>query len=313
MARGLGDLPGRAGRAATSGVAPMMWTVLAALAPGALASAVAWSVAALAQVAACVAACVLSDAAMLRLRGARGGSALDGSAAVTGAIVGLSVPPLAPLWVSVSASAFGVCVAKHCYGGLGANVFNPAMAGYAFAFLAFPAEFGAWPGAAAGPGGWDALRAVVTGSRVDAVASPTVMQAAGQLPGMREAAPALAFAFGGLALLLLRVADWRLALSYLAGFSAVAAVAGDGPGVLGHLAAGGAVLAAFFVVTDPSSAPARPGNRLLFGALAGALTVAIRRWGSHPDGIAFAVLLANAAAPALDRVAEEIRARGRGR
>lgn len=313
MARGPLDLLGRAGRAATSGVAPMMWTVLAALAPGALAAAAAWSVAALAQVAAGVAACVLSDAAMSRLRGARGGSASDGSAAVTGAIVGLSVPPLAPLWVSVSASVFGVCVAKHCYGGLGANVFNPAMAGYAFAFLAFPAEFVAWPGAAAELGGWDALRAVATGSRVDAVASPTVMQAAGQVPGVREAAPALAFALGGVALLLLRVADWRLALSYLAGFSAVAAVAGDGLGVLGHLAAGGAVLAAFFVVTDPSSAPARPGNRLLFGALAGALTVAIRRWGSHPDGIAFAVLLANAAAPALDRVAEEIGARGRGR
>lgn len=291
----------------------MMCAVLAALLPGTVVAAALWSAAVVAQVAVCVSACVASDAAMLRLRGSRGGaSALDGSAAVTGAIIGLSVPPLAPFWVSASASAFGVCVAKHCYGGLGANVFNPAMAGYAFAFLAFPAEFGAWPAASADLAWEDALRMALSGSRPDGIASPSVMQVAGQAPGWKEGAPALAFAAGGLLLLALGIADWRLAFSYLAGVAVAAAVAGDGLGALGHLAAGGTALAAFFVVTDPASAPARPVNRLIFGAIAGALTVAIRRWGSHPDGIAFAVLLANMAAPALDRVAEEIGSRGRG-
>jgi len=294
------------------GVRDMMWIALAALAPGALAAAWAWTPAALVQAASAAAAAMLAERAMLALRGnPPGESSLDGSAALAGAIVGLSVPPLAPLWVGASAAVFGICIAKHCFGGLGANAFNPAMAGYAFAYVSFPFEFGAWPAhGEAVP--WEyALRAMAGGEIPDAVAAPTALQD----PDARflGLVPAGLFALGGLALVLARIADWRLAAPYLAGVVAAALLLGEGgwPAAGEHLLAGGTAMAAFFVMTDPGSAPARPGCRVAVALAAGALTVTIREWGSHPDGIAFAVLAANAIGPALDRAADEIAARRR--
>ena len=298
--------------------AQIMWLALAALAPGALAAAVAWTPAVLLQAAVGIGSAMAADRAMLALRGDPSGeSAVDGSAALAGAIVGLAVPPLAPVWVAAAAAVFGVCLAKHCYGGLGANVFNPAMVGYAFAYAAFPGEFAAWPDSGAAPAWSDAMGAVFGGERVDAVAGPTVIERGESVQDMDalEFAPPAMYALGGLALCALRIADWRLSMPYLLGIAAAAAVAasGDLGRIAVHLLAGGTVMAAFFVVTEPVCAPSRPGNRVVYGLLAGALTVAVREWGSHPDGIAFAVLFANMLAPAMDRIVfalEQRRRRG---
>ncbi len=284
----------------------IMWLVLAALLPGAAATACAWSIGVGAQMAVGMVTAMAADHAMIRLRGLRDGShALDGSAAVTGAIIGLALPPLAPFWVAAAAALFAVCIAKHCYGGLGANIFNPAMAGYVFAFLAFPREFAVWPDAGAGLPALESLRAVLVGETVDVSLAPTVIQTGDSL-SWRETVPAAFYALGGAALVASRIADWRLAFPYILGVALTAWIADDVASVTVHLAAGGTVMAAFFVLTDPVSAPKRSGNRIVLALAAGALTVAVRKWGSHPDGIAFAVLIFNMLAPAADRLAEEL-------
>ena len=257
----------------------MMWTVAAALLPALAAAAYERGGGALLQVALAACGCIAFEAICLRVRRLPVLPSLgDGSAAVAGMIIGLSLPPLAPFYVAVAAAFFAMTLAKHCYGGLGNNPFNPAMAGYALAFVSFPGDFGGWHAAA------------------DAVSMPTPLSAA-RLGA--EAAPSahwfpLACIGGGAALLLLRIADWRLTAAFLLG-----ALICSG-GEWRTLFLGGLMLAAFFVITDPATAAATARGRWLYGFAAGALTALLRERGLHSDGIAFAILFCNMLAPLAD-------------
>ncbi|MBE8157784.1 MAG: RnfABCDGE type electron transport complex subunit D, partial [Betaproteobacteria bacterium] len=122
----------------------IMRTVAAALMPAICAAVYERGAGALAQVLVAVCGCIAAEAFCLRLRGKPLNILADGSAAVAGIIIGLSLPPLAPWYVAAAAAGFAMALAKHCYGGLGNNPFNPAMAGYALAFVSFPADFGGW-------------------------------------------------------------------------------------------------------------------------------------------------------------------------
>ena len=128
-----------------------MWLVAAAMTPAGAAATFAFGTGVLVQLAAAVAAAVFAEIFCLVVRKKSPLAVADGSAVVCGIIVGLAMPPLAPWWCAAFAAAAGIALAKHCYGGLGNNPFNPAMAGYALAFVSFPAEFAAWPDAAASP------------------------------------------------------------------------------------------------------------------------------------------------------------------
>ena len=260
----------------------IMWTVAAALIPAGGAAFFVFGVGALVQLAAATAAAVFTEAACLALRKKSPAAVADGSAVVCGIIVGLSMPPLAPWWAGAFAAAAGISLAKHCYGGLGNNPFNPAMAGYALAYVSFPAEFAAWPDAAASP-------TPLLGAQLSA-------PAAAFLPWWLTAAPAA----GGAVLLALRVIDWKLPAAFLLGV-VVASLAFGEMSPAFHLRSGGLMLAAFFVITDPVTAAATPAGRWLYGALVGALIVWIRERGAHADGVAFAVLIGNMLAPLLDR------------
>lgn len=268
-----------------------MRTVAVALAPAVCAAVYERGAGALAQVLLAVLGCAAAEAACLRLRGKPPGALADGSAAVAGIIIGLSLPPLAPWHVALAAAAFAMAPAKHCYGGLGNNPFNPAMAGYALAFVSFPADFGNWGGAP-----WTAVF-----FPADAQSTPTPLLAArlgAEPPPPSYWFPA-ACALGGAALLLSRAADWRLAAAFGGGVLLAGGGAAD-------LAAGGMMLAAFFVITDPVTAAETPGGRILYGAAAGALAVTLRRHGLHADGIAFAVLFCNMLSAPFDRAAKAL-------
>ena len=271
----------------------MMWTVAAAMLPACAAAFFAFGVGVWAQIAAAALFAVLAEAACLTLRKKSAAALSDGSAVVCGIIVGLSMPPLAPWWTAAFAAAAGIALAKHAYGGLGNNPFNPAMAGYALAYVSFPAEFAAWPDAAASP-------TPLLGAQL---ASASASAAHSALPPWwLPAAPVL----GGAILLALRVIDWKLPAALLLGVAAAALTFGEIP-PLRHLQYGGLMLAAFFVITDPVTAAATPAGRWLYGALVGALIVWMRERGAHADGVAFAVLLGNMLAPLLDRVGNRLR------
>ncbi len=260
----------------------------------------------------------------------------DGSAVITGVLIALCLPPLAPWWLIVSGTAFAILLAKHLYGGLGSNPFNPAMVGYAVLLVSFPAQLTRWmaPDIAGlqtvDLGLADTLCTIFTGYlpdrlQWDAVTSPTPLNAlrTGMAMGrtMQEAATSPVFGIfggrgwdwinvailaGGLWLLALRIIRWHTPVAVLAGLTVPAAALyaidpGTYPGPVFHLAAGATLLGAFFIATDPVSSATSDRGKLVYGAGIGVLTYVIRTWGGYPDGIAFAVLLMNLVVPLIDR------------
>lgn len=272
------------------------------------------------------------EAACLRLRERPLAPFLgDGSTVLAATLFALCLPPLAPWWMAAIGMLAAIGLAKHAYGGLGGNLFNPAMVGYAVVLLSFPLQASQWPGAvdAAGYGVAEALQVVLLGATPaagwDALTAATPLDALRQLGGQgltlaeMQAEPRLlesglgawgwiasAHAVGGLWLLARRRIPWQTPAGLLGTVVLLSLLpwAMDPdlhPSPLWHLATGATVLGAFFIVTDPVSGCASPRGRLLFGAGVGLLLLAIRRWGAYPDALAFAVLLMNCAAPMLDR------------
>jgi len=248
----------------------------------------------------------------------------DCSALLTGWLLGLALPAFSPWWLTLIAVAFAILAGKQLFGGLGSNPFNPAMLGYAFVLVMFPVAFavqGLSPGSS-GAGSMDLATAwdlilYPASSGADAVTSATVLAAFQARGGLTvaefvAASPALGafgslgwewvnlgFLAGGLWLLHRRIFTWHAPLGMLAGLGLGAALyydAGSSASLgspLMHWFSGAAMLGAFFIITDPVSSAVLPRDRLLIGLGAGFAVFAIRSWGRYPDGVAFAVLLAN--------------------
>jgi electron transport complex protein RnfD len=312
-----------------------MLKVAAALVPGTLAHVWFFGPGVLVQIALAVAFALAIEAAMLRVRGQPVRLFLtDGSALVTAWLFALCIPPLAPWWIAAVAMLAAIALAKHLYGGLGHNLFNPAMVGYAVVLVCFPRELSQWlvPGdlAPASIGIGDAVAAIFAGLAPggdwDAVTRATPLDLVRQLAAGGQTLAEIRddpvfgdfggrgwewianfYIVGGIALCLLRVADWRTPVAVLGTTIALTlpfwlADPDLHPLPLQHMFSGALVLAAFFIATDPVSGCTTPRGRWIFGAGVAILTLAIRRWGGYPDGVAFAILLMNAAAPLIDRL-----------
>jgi len=290
-----------------------MRDVLLALLPGLAATVYYLGPGVLANVAVAAGAAVVLEALALAARAAPWRSSLaDLSVLVTAVLLALALPPAAPWWVAAAATAFAVLVAKHAFGGLGNNVFNPAMAGYAFAALSFPVAMSDWRLAV--PAGGDAvsgatpLAAVATELKLMRMLSE--IQASGVFGWLGARAwdtINLAFLIGGGWLLARRVVTWHIPVAFLAAVFLAAAVlrVADPDRYLSplfHLFSGATMLGAFFIATDPVSSPVTPRGKLLFGAACGVLTIFIRGFGSSADGVAYAVLTMNTAVPLIDRI-----------
>ncbi len=255
----------------------------------------------------------------------------DNTALVTAWLLALSMPTLAPWWLYLLGTFFAIIVAKHLYGGLGQNLFNPAMVGYAVLIISFPVQMTQWaaPAALAAhiPSLADAFDLVFAGQGAlspDAYTSATPLDSLktqlragtaladimsqpiyGHIAGSGGEIVALTFLLGGLYLLGRRLITWHIPLAFIIGIAVTAALLqwhdpAHFVGPLFHLASGGAMLGAFFIATDPVTAASTPKGKLIYAAGAGFLTVIIRSFGNFPDGVAFAVLLMNIAAPLID-------------
>jgi electron transport complex protein RnfD len=316
----------------------IMASVLLALVPGIVAHTVFFGPGVLIQIVLASIFALAFETLMLYLRGRPLAPFLaDYSAIVAAVLFALCIPPLAPWWVSAVAMFFAIVVAKHLYGGLGHNVFNPAMVGYVVVLISFPLEMTQWleprPLADWTPGLIASLQAVMSGTlslpdtlvSVDAVTGATPLDTLktgldqGLAPAAIREAPifgasgavgwswiAVAYALGGAWLLWRRVIRWQIPVATLGGavlitlpFWLLDPASHASP--LQHVAAGGLVLAAFFIATDPVSGSTTNRGRLVFGFGVASLTLVIRRWGGYPDGIAFAVLLMNMTVPLIDR------------
>ena len=281
----------------------VMDRVLIALVPAVVAAAWAFGPLVLAQCAVALCAGAVFESACLGVRKRAIRPFADRSTPVTCLLIAIGIPPLAPLWIVVIAVGFAVVLAKELYGGLGRNVFNPAMAGYAAVLVAYPQAL-AYIDATTGATALDALRFRGGATVADAAQGP----AFGIVGGTGFELVNAAALVGGLYLLVVRVVHWRIPLAVLLGIGLPAAVFYDSGSSaslgspLFHWFAGASMLAAFFIATDPVTAPRRAGHQWLFGLGIGALVFVIRATGSYPDGVAFAVLLGNLATPVLDRL-----------
>ena len=228
---------------------------------------------------------------------------VDRSTPVTCLLIALGIPPLAPLWIVAVAVAIAIVLAKELYGGLGRNVFNPAMAGYAAVLVAYPQAL-AYIDATTGATALDALRFRGGATVADTASGP----AFGLVGGVGFELVNAAALLGGVYLLCVRVVHWRIPVAVLLGIGLPAAIFYDSGSSaslgspLFHWFAGASMLAAFFIATDPVTAPQRNSHQWLFGLGIGAVVFLIRATGSFPDGVAFAVLLGNLAAHVLDRL-----------
>ena len=280
--------------------------------------------------------CVGGEALMMQARGRPIRTALaDYSAIVTAVLLAFALPSLTPWWVTATGSLFGIVVAKQLYGGIGFNVFNPAMAGYVAILLAFPLDMSLWLAPRMGDMDYQQLTVLQTlhytlagtlpeALTFDAISRATPLDAMQSgLRNMSTFAEMRAYpligdfggvgwewignytAIGGFWLLIRKIIRWHIPTGVFAGLLIPASIMylvdpGTNPSPGFHLFSGATILCAFFIATDPVSAATSPKGRFVYGVGIGFLIYAIRRWGSYADGVAFAVLLMNMAVPVID-------------
>lgn len=278
---------------------------------------------------------VAFEALALWVRGRKIGFYLaDFSAVLTGVLLGLALPPLAPWWITLIGVGFAIIIAKHFFGGLGYNPFNPAMVGYVVLLISFPVEMTSWV----------APREMVAGQpellsfsqtlsqifpffgqpQADAYTAATALDLFKQHHGVLSAQPEevkaafgyfgatgwewvnLAYLAGGLFMLQRRMFTWHAPAGMLGAllllsliFHSLLGVEGAASPLL-HLFGGATMLGAFFIITDPVTSATSLKGRLIYGMAIGGLVFIIRTWGNYPDAVAFSVLLMNFAAPFLD-------------
>jgi electron transport complex protein RnfD len=251
----------------------------------------------------------------------------DGSALVTAWLIALTFPPIAPWWLTVTATLIAIVVVKHLYGGLGQNPFNPAMVAFCLMIVAYPQLMSQWP--AVGFTDFAVQVAAIFGERhIDALVMATPLDALrtglhtpeahatvagifgagasfGNIGGKGWEWIAGAYLLGGLWLMQQRVIGWHQPVAFLGTLMLIAGIASLAApdrfaGPLFHAMTGGAMLGAFFITTDPITGATTPRGKLIFAAGVAALAWIIRTFGAYPDGIAFATLLMNICVPLID-------------
>jgi electron transport complex protein RnfD len=311
-------------------VRAVMLKVLVALVPGIIAYVWFFGPAILVQLALASLTALIAEALMLHVRGKPVMLFVtDGSALVTAWLVALTFPPIAPWWLTVTGVAIAIVVAKHLYGGLGQNPFNPAMVAFCAMIIAYPQLMSQWPRAemnAFAP----MLHAIFSSDRqLDAIVMATPLDALrtilrdpeqratiagilgahatfGNIGGRGWEWVAAGYLLGGLWLLQQRIITWHVPVAFVVTLAVIATAFNIANpdrfvGANFHLFTGGAMLGAFFIATDPVSGSTTPLGKIIFAAGVALLTWIIRSFGAYPDGLAFAVLLMNLCVPLIDR------------
>lgn len=275
----------------------IMLDVLIALVPSAIAAVYVFGTRALLLLTVTMAACAVAQWLCLVLR--KGGE-FDGSALVTGALLALSLPAGTPLWAAAVGGVFAVAVIKEAFGGIGHNLFNPAMAARGLLLVAFPTLL-------AGYTRPDAVSSATPLSGIGAPDDPAewMPMLTGTENGSMGETSALLLLVGGIYLVLRGVIRLRVPMTCLGVFAAVIWVFGGEHGpftgnVVAQLLSGGLMLGAFYMVTDFTTKPTTFLGELLFAGGVGALTAVLRIWGPYPEGVCFAILLMNLTVPLLE-------------
>jgi len=309
----------------------MMISTNIALLPATLVGIYIFGLRALILVIACIASAAISEWAMLKIRKMKVSKTDISSAVLTGLLLALCLPSALPWYFAIIGSVVSIVIAKHAFGGLGYNIFNPALVGRAFLVASWPVLMTSWLAPAAFP----AIDAITTATplaafksqfladpalKINIAAYPSLkfmladpkmlLQNIGihletywkLLIGFRGGSigetSGIALIFGGL-LLLKKGLDWRIPLGFIAGLAVISASFGYDP--IFQVLSGGLLLGALFMATDPVTSPLSKQGRWIFGIGCGLITFAIRLWGGYPEGVCYSILLMNATTPLIDR------------
>ncbi|MDD3087969.1 MAG: RnfABCDGE type electron transport complex subunit D [Candidatus Omnitrophica bacterium] len=282
----------------------IMWLVTLSLVPSGLAGIFIFGLGALWVMALAVAAAVITEFALQAVT-RRKITVLDGSAVLTGLLLAYNLPADVPFWLPVVGAVFSIAIGKQVFGGLGQNIFNPALVGRVFLMASWPKYMTTF----VKPMSYDAvtsatpLAALTEGKALENISYLDLFL--GNRPGCIGEVCILALLIGAAFLLLRKYISWHIPFSYIFTtgllsyvFGAKTLFAGDW---ISHILSGGLVLGAFFMATDYVTSPLTYKGQLVFGIGCGLITVVIRLWGGYPEGVSYAILIMNAATPMIDR------------
>jgi Na+-translocating ferredoxin:NAD+ oxidoreductase subunit D len=300
--------------------ARIMWTVSAALMPAAVAAVYFFGLKAFLVILVCIASAVLSEAAMQKIMG-RKISLADGSAFLTGLLLAFNLPACIPLWAASLGSIAAIVIAKQLFGGLGSNIFNPALIGRAFLLASWPRLMTTWPVP-------EPMKSTMASLGLDATTTATPLALIkegrgdellrifgsksqlyihlfwGNRSGCLGETAVFLLIIGGLYLIYKRYIDWQVPAAYIGTLGALSWIFGGRTlfqgDILFHMLSGGLMLGAFYMATDMVTIPVTLKGRIIFAVGCGILTILIRLKGGYPEGVCYAILLMNSLTPLLD-------------
>ena len=287
----------------------LMGDVLVALAPAFAVSVWMFGVSALLVTAVAVASCVLFEAAIQKWMLRRSETLLP--AVLTGVLLAFNLPSNIPLWLVVVGSLVAIGIAKMSFGGLGKNLFNPALVGRVFLLVAYPVQMTSFPEVDASTGATPL--AMVKGALRSGQSVSDIMpklnyldMSIGQMSGSLGEVAAIALLLGGVYMFVRKTITWHIPVAVLGSMALMTGVMhASHPEMymdpMFHLLSGGAILGAVYMATDYVTSPMTAWGKIVFGVGVGVVTVVIRVWGAYPEGMSFAILLMNACVPLIDK------------
>jgi electron transport complex protein RnfD len=307
----------------TDSVKKIMWTVVIALIPAMLISFYFYGINAVCVTAISVAACVVLEWLFQKFFMKEKTSISDGSAVITGLLLAFNVPSNLSWWIIVIGAVVAIGISKMAFGGLGKNLFNPALVGRVFLLISFPQQMTSWPkpmslldngfmniDAATGATPLAIVKsAISTGKDVSELINelPNYAQLLiGNRGGSLGEVASIAIIVGGLLLLIRKVISWHIPVTFIGTvfvFSSVLHWVNPAMYITPefHILTGGLLLGAIFMATDMVTSPMSSWGKIVFGIGCGLLTILIRVWGSYPEGVSFAILIMNAFVPLINK------------
>ena len=281
-----------------------MWGVVVALLPAVIFSVYAFGLGALVVIFTSVLGCVMIEYLIQRYLVGGKLTVTNGSAVITGLLLAMNLPSNLPIWIILIGCLVAIGLGKYAFGGLGQNIFNPAILGRVFLLISFPQQMTTWP-----------VPFVSRGSYLDAATGATVLgrmkmnelmpenvdlmgSFIGQMGGSLGEVSAVALLLGGLFLIVRRIITWHIPLSIMITVSVFSWLAGINP--LVSLLSGGVLLGSIFMATDYVTSPMTRNGMILYGVMIGVITMVIRLWGAYPEGVSFSILIMNGFTPLIN-------------
>lgn len=298
----------------------LMYDVVIALIPAFLVSIYVFGIGALIVTSVAVISCLLFEYVIQKYLLKTEVTIADGSALITGLLLAFNLPSNLPIWMIISGSLVAIGIAKLSFGGLGFNIFNPALVGRVFLLVAFPVQMTSWPSAMVNN---TTLVDAVTGAtslgmiKEGLLFGETMTQISSKIPSTMDMLfgftggsigeiSALALLLGGLFLIFRKVISWHIPITVLATMAAMTGIfwlinPEHYANPLIHILSGGALIGAFFMATDLVTSPMTKKGMVVFAIGIGIITVVIRLWGAYPEGVSFAILIMNAFVPLINK------------